>query len=148
MIKILGTNVASAVVPFTTDDRYPTHYSKYGNGGWVEVPTLSDRDAIHKERRAIGMAVFVEETGRLYILRGGIQNSNWKEFSAGKSETYKHVQGVASSVWTVTHNLGKFPSVTVVDSAGTEWVGDVKYLNDNSLTISFTVAFSGIAYLN
>ena len=148
MSKILGTNVASAVVPFTTDDRYPTHFSKYGNGGWVEVATIEERNAIHKERRAKGMAALVEETGKLYILRGGIENSNWVEFSASKSETYKHRQTASSSVWTVVHNLGKFPSVTVVDSAGTEWIGDVKYIDDNSLTISFAVAFSGIAYLN
>ena len=94
------------------------------------------------------MAALVEETGTLYILRGGIENSNWVEFSASKSETYKHRQTASSSVWTVVHNLGKFPSVTVVDSAGTEWIGDVKYIDDNSLTISFAVAFSGIAYLN
>ena len=148
MSKILGTNVASAVVPFTTDDRYPTHFSKYGNGGWVEVATIEERNAIHKERRAKGMAALVEETGKLYILRGGIENSNWVEFSSGKSETYKHRQTALSSVWTVVHNLGKFPSVTVVDSSGTKVYGEVEYINENSLNILFSEAFTGIAYLN
>ena len=104
MSKILGTNVASAVVPFTTDDRYPTHFSKYGNGGWVEVATIEERDAIHKERRAKGMAALVEETGKLYILRGGIENSNWVEqggkltASAGAS-TSTFLKPFATSVY-------------------------------------------------
>lgn len=50
--------------------------------------------------------------------------------------------------WTIQHNLGKNPSVSVVDSAGTLVVGDVSYTDDNNLTITFISAFSGKAYLN
>ncbi len=62
--------------------------------------------------------------------------------------SYTHNQSSSSTLWTVTHNLGKFPSVTVVDSAGTWFVGDVSYTNENELTISFRYAFSGKAYCN
>lgn len=62
--------------------------------------------------------------------------------------TYIHNQGVASDVWTVAHNLGKYPSVTVVDSAGTVVIGDVAYLDSDNIEISFCGAFSGTAYLN
>jgi hypothetical protein len=57
-------------------------------------------------------------------------------------------QGVPSSVWNITHNLNKFPSVTVIDSAGTEVEGDVNYVDVNNLTISFSSAFAGKASLN
>lgn len=53
-----------------------------------------------------------------------------------------------SDTWYITHNLGKYPSVTVVDSANTVVMGDVVYLTKNALVISFNGAFSGTAYLN
>ena len=60
MAKILGTNVAAAVVPFDTNDEFPTHYSEYGKGGWREVSTIGVRDAIPADRRNIGMAVYAK----------------------------------------------------------------------------------------
>jgi len=63
-------------------------------------------------------------------------------------KNYVHNQGTASMVWTVNHNLAKYPSVTVVDSAKNEWTGAVQHIDTNTLTISFTNAFSGQAYIN
>lgn len=57
-------------------------------------------------------------------------------------------QVVASNRWTVNHNLDKYPSVTVVDSAGTIIIGEVAYLSRNDLRITFQSAFAGKAYLN
>lgn len=62
--------------------------------------------------------------------------------------TYIHEQMVSSSTWTITHNLGRYPSVTVVDSAGSVVVGDVTYVNKNRIILTFQGAFSGTAYLN
>lgn len=59
-----------------------------------------------------------------------------------------HTQNQASSQWTITHNLGKFPSVSIVDSAEEEVIGEVQHNNNNSLTVKFTAAFSGKAYIN
>lgn len=61
---------------------------------------------------------------------------------------YQHEQMVAADTWPVTHNLGKYPSVTVVDSGGNTVIGDVQYVDDNSVVITFSAAFSGVAYLN
>ncbi len=66
----------------------------------------------------------------------------------GGDLTYTHTQVGASSAWVAVHNLGKYPSVTVVDSGGTTVIGDVVYDSVNQLTINFTTAFSGSAYLN
>lgn len=57
-------------------------------------------------------------------------------------------QHVAAAEWTIVHNLNKYPSVTVVDSAGTIITGDVTYLSNDSLKINFQAPFSGTAYLN
>jgi hypothetical protein len=61
---------------------------------------------------------------------------------------YKHVQGVSSATWTIAHNLGKFPSVTVKDSAGSIVIGEINYNDNNNITLTFSGAFSGEAYLN
>jgi hypothetical protein len=61
---------------------------------------------------------------------------------------YVFNQNSPSTTWTITHNLGRRPSVTVVDSAGTVVVGEVTYTSDNVLTIQFSAGFSGQAYLN
>lgn len=67
---------------------------------------------------------------------------------AGGDIFYTYTQGSASSVWTITHNLGKMPSVTVVDSSGNEVEGDIKYNSSNQVTVTFSAGFAGKAYLN
>ena len=62
--------------------------------------------------------------------------------------SYDHMQGAASSSWSITHNLGFKPNVTVVDSAGNIVEGEISYTNSNSITVSFQSAFSGYAYLS
>ena len=48
----------------------------------------------------------------------------------------------------VNHGLDKYPSVTIVDSAGTRVIGDVQYIDKNNITITFINPFSGKAFLN
>ncbi len=67
--------------------------------------------------------------------------------------TYTHNQNSTSDTWVITHNLHRFPSVTVVDSAGTIVQGTVVYNSNKQLTITFfqagsALAFQGKAYLN
>lgn len=67
-------------------------------------------------------------------------------------ETFKfshiHNQTVSSSTWNITHNLNKFPSVSIVDSSNAEVIGEVEHINANSLTVKFSAPFSGKAFLN
>jgi len=63
-------------------------------------------------------------------------------------ENYIHNQIMASSVWTINHTLNKFPSINIVDSAGSLVIGDVAYTSLSQIVVSFTAPFSGIAYLN
>ena len=44
--------------------------------------------------------------------------------------------------------MGKYPSVTVADSAGSEVVGEVQYVDSNNVILLFASPFSGVAYLN
>lgn len=62
--------------------------------------------------------------------------------------SYVHTQGAPASTWTVPHNLGWYPNVTIIDSAGDAVDGDVLYSTTNTLTLKFSGAFSGHAYLS
>jgi hypothetical protein len=61
---------------------------------------------------------------------------------------YTHEQLGPSSLWTITHNLNRYPSVTVADSTGQKFIGDVTYVSATVITIGFRAPFSGVAYLN
>ena len=61
---------------------------------------------------------------------------------------YTHDQGVPSKVWTVSHNLNKYPSVLVVDTAKSVVTGDIVYTDSNNIIITFNASFSGSAYIN
>ena len=61
---------------------------------------------------------------------------------------YTHTQMIPSDIWTIPHALGAFPSVTVVDSGGTELLPDVQYLDDQTLIVRLAAATAGKAYLN
>ena len=67
--------------------------------------------------------------------------------AAGNTRRHVHTQASPSTDWVVTHTLGGKPSVTVVDSADTLVIGEVKYDSNTQVTVSFTSAFSGFAYL-
>lgn len=61
---------------------------------------------------------------------------------------YTHDQSVSSNQWTIPHNLNKYPSVQVIDSAGNFCIGQVTHNSVNQLTLDFNSSFSGKAYLN
>jgi hypothetical protein len=61
---------------------------------------------------------------------------------------YTHNQIASSPTWTITHNLGFFPAVSVVDSGGNHVIGDVTYVSQNVVTVSFNSSFGGKAYLS
>lgn len=61
---------------------------------------------------------------------------------------YVHNQIAASMTWTINHNLNKYPSVVIVDTAGTLVIGEVNYTSLNQVVVTFTALFSGQAYCN
>lgn len=62
--------------------------------------------------------------------------------------TFEFTQAVPSITWSITHNLAFYPNVTVVDSGNNVVIGEVDYIDNNSLTITFSASFSGKAYLS
>ena len=61
---------------------------------------------------------------------------------------YVFVQTNPQTEWIAEHNLGKYPSVTLVDSNESIIYGDVQYLDLNTIKITFKKDVAGKAYLN
>lgn len=61
---------------------------------------------------------------------------------------YAYTQPTPSDVWVIDHNLGFYPNVTVIDSGGSTVEGEVTYPTIDQLQLTFSGAFSGVAYLS
>ena len=81
-INLKGLNITSTIVPTNSADTFATHDSIYGKGGWREVNTIAERDAIPEDRRREGMIVYVRETFRNYQLQSTLSNAGWTVFPA------------------------------------------------------------------
>ena len=57
-------------------------------------------------------------------------------------------QAVPSATWTIQHNMDKLPAVSAVNNNNMVVYGNVVYVDNNNLTITFSGGFSGKAYLN
>ena len=68
--------------------------------------------------------------------------------SSQGAPTFIFTQAVAAAVWNVSHNLGKFPSVSVVNNNNVVINGEITYIDNNNLTCTFSAGFAGTAYLN
>ena len=60
---------------------------------------------------------------------------------------YTHLQSLANTAWTINHNLGMRPAVTILDTGGNEVEADVAHTSFNQLVIRFAVPIAGIARL-
>jgi hypothetical protein len=67
---------------------------------------------------------------------------------AGVVSNYHHVQVTPATSWVVSHGLGFRPNVSIVDSTGREIIGEIDYTSATVVTLSFTAAVSGDAYLS
>ena len=77
-----------------------------------------------------------------------VGNKTGEELGIIYDKTFVYNQVTSSDVWEITHDLDKYPAVTVVDSGGTVVIGEIVYIDKNNIRITFTSAFSGKAYLN
>lgn len=77
-----------------------------------------------------------------------VGNKMNKDLGIEGDKHFLFVQAIASDVWEIKHDLNKYPSVTVVDSADSVVIGDVTYVDENNVRLTFSGAFSGKAYLN
>ena len=136
----------------SSDDPYHIIDNRDIKGGYQIVETVIQRDSIIDAVRIEGLKVYVLENDSEYQLKGGIANINWiKTGTAGGGTgdlTYVHNQIIASDTWLVEHNLDKYPSITIFDSAETMVFGDARYIDSNNIELTFSSPFAGKVYVN
>jgi len=84
---------------------------------------------------------------------GNLENKKFYDFavftlSSQGVPTFVFTQGVPATTWNIQHNLGKFPSVSVVNNNDLLMNGEITYIDNNNITCNFSAAFAGKAYLN
>lgn len=136
------TSKALAPVGDTPPDPYESWYEQI-----LEASEEAQKAAERAETASGHQPYPNTETGTWWVWDGEINAYKDTGVFYGAS-TYVHSQGVASNTWTINHNLGKYPSVTVTDSTGRIVVGGVQYVDANTVILTFSGAFSGTAYLN
>ena len=87
------------------------------------------------------------DVGDWAVFVKGATNS-WQKIDNSNNRTFVFTQGIPATTWTIQHNLGKFPSVSVVNNNNVLLYGETTYIDSNELTINFSAGFSGKAYLN
>ena len=99
---------------------YPIIYSNDAKGGFHQVATIADRNAIPALRRQLGMICTVLDTGSgitvTYQLLGGLLDANWVKFAAGSADA-----ATAAVTTGITNDISKIESVFptwVTDNTG------------------------------
>ncbi len=89
----------------------------------------------------------IENAGK-FLMVDENGNITATDVSATGDKYVSYTQDTASDSWVINHNLNKYPSVTIIDSSNNVVIGEVCYNDLNTVTITFSGAFSGKAYIN
>lgn len=132
-IKVLKDENKSQFIPFTLAD------------GVYYDNTTSVKDKLDTKLEAPnlipGSHITITQTAQGLVIDTDLSTLD-------PDKTYYHAQTTASDTWVISHNLNKYPAVSVIDSAGNEVEGEIIYNSINQITIMFKGAFKGSATLN
>lgn len=85
----------------------------------------------------------------LHLGNGTLTDQDTVYISANvKADSYKATPELSGNIWEIEHNLGKYPSVTVVDTANNVIYGEILYIDTNNVKVTFSANVTGRAYLN
>ena len=133
ILEYLQYLVGEEVLLFNTSDRNNFGHFKFlslqeeSSNVYVGTFDFLDANGVLTDSNIYGLGIFLK---------------------GSKDKHYRHVQNASSNIWVINHNLQKFPAVVVKDSAGTIVIGDINYIDENNVTLTFSGAFSGEAFLN
>lgn len=65
-----------------------------------------------------------------------------------KNQEIAYTFSTPSSEWVCQHNLGKKPAVTVLDSGGNTILCDIRYIDNDSIAVTFGMNATGRIILN
>lgn len=135
-------------------DVYPYFLELYDKGGTLNIHNSNNTTSFGSFRIQginLDQNTVIQLTVDLLASNGTAINGDTiavvGQFDSG-DKNYIHTQIASASTWTINHGLGKFPSVTIVDTGNNVVIGDIQYTNNNQLTVTFLSNISGKAYIN
>lgn len=64
---------------------------------------------------------------------------------AGPVGGYTHTQASPNTVWTINHNLGVKPVISLYTTGGVEFEAQVTHINDNQAVVNLATSIAGSA---
>lgn len=151
------------IVPNDSRDTNPTHYALYGHGGYRCVEAIGDLQTIPVERLEEGCMCYVTEqrieyrwVGGRWVVAPRCEQTDYNDLldrieqleKQGNVDAHKEIFYNNKSEWLCEHNLGKKPSVTILDEGGDVVMADIRHLSDNLLVVTFGMNVTGKLILN
>lgn len=142
------TNVSIGTLCYVTND---DDIYKYTSSGWTLIESTPANeyytvvnavgDLANISSPPDGMLAYVKATNEVYKRTTG---NAWVKLIPNQV-TYTFTN---QNTITVSHNLEKYPSVTIVDTDDYKIYGEIQYLNTNQVKITFSSIISGKIYIN
>jgi len=131
-------------------------YGPYTGIGTAQGETFHEDSPLTQGNRYKGLTIGIIVGGEVkeYWFERGIADSDLIEKSSGSvtpgtgDKSFEFEQTVPVLEWNINHNLGKYPSVSIIDSATQYLEGQVLYIDTNNIKITFNFPVRGVAYLN
>jgi len=144
-----GSTSPIKVVLTKTSAASTIHVQATGNWGSVPVAKCPVQTVNLNDGGKLPTANLLQPTitggGGVTVTTSG---NNTTVTASGGDLRYLHTQSVASTQWVIPHQLGKIPSVSVLDGSGQEVVGEVVHSSVVLCTVFFASPQTGQAALN
>ena len=140
-----GGNIANFLALFNGKDIILAETKNINNFGRYKISSISDYVS---DTTFLEITLDVTASNGVFAIDGYYIFSEFQNPSTSGDSSFAYTQAVAEDTWNIQHNMGKFPSITVIDTANTVVTGQYTYIDNNNVTLNFSAAFAGKAYLN
>ena len=140
-----GGNIANFLALFNGKDIILAETKNINNFGRYKISSIAD---YVPDTNFLEVTLDVTASNGVFAIDGYYIFSEFQNPSTGGDSSFTYTQVTPETTWNILHNMGKFPSITVIDTADTVVTGQYTYIDNNNVTLTFSAGFAGTAYLN
>ena len=140
-----GGNIANFLALFNGKDIILAETKNINNFCRYKISSISD---YAPDTAFLEITLDVTAANGVFAIDGYYIFSEFQNPSTSGDSSFTYTQAVPETTWNIQHDLGKFPSITVIDTANTVVTGQYTYIDNNNVTLTLSAGFAGKAYLN
>tara|TARA_R100000935_G_scaffold37255_1_gene58325 strand:+ start:844 stop:1563 length:720 start_codon:yes stop_codon:yes gene_type:complete len=140
-----GINIANFLALFSGKDIIIADTKNINNFGRYKVSAIADFVA---DAKFLEVTLAVTASNGVLALDAHYIFSEFQNPNTSGDASFTFTQASPATTWNIQHDMGKFPSITVIDTGDTVVTGQYTYTNNNNVVLNFSAAFAGKAYLN